>query len=129
MRQVAERLTTRGHDVTVATSALASRDFDSLNGVRIKEFAITGNLSGGMAGEVDRYRDYLVDNQFDVMMVKAAQQWTFDATWPVLDKMKMSKVFIPCGFNGLYEPDYASYYQQMPEVLRRFNQKSPKSDP
>jgi glycosyltransferase involved in cell wall biosynthesis len=123
VRQIAERMAIRGHHVTVATVQSSSRDFDTLNGVHIKEFAVSGNAVGGMRGEreIERYRDYVVHGDFDLVMIKAAQQWTFDALWPVLDRIKIPKVFIPCGFSGLYEPAYAAYYRQMPEVLRKFD--------
>jgi glycosyltransferase involved in cell wall biosynthesis len=51
----------------------------------------------------------------------AAQQWSFDALWPVLDDIKSRKVFIPCGFSGLYEPDFAEYFRKLPDVLRKFD--------
>lgn len=121
VRQIAERLVVRGHQVTVATARLPERKFDVLNGVHIQEFDASGNAVGGMRGEIERYREYVVNGEFDLVMIKAAQQWTFDALWPVLDSMKMPKVFIPCGFSGLYEPAYAGYYRQMPEVLRKFD--------
>ena len=44
MKQIAERLVARGHEVTVATTALPNRDFTSLNGVQIAQFAVSGNL-------------------------------------------------------------------------------------
>ncbi len=55
------------------------------------------------------------------MLIKAAQQWTFDAAWDVLDAIRARKVFIPCGFSCLYEPDYAAYYEQMPAILAKFD--------
>src|SRR5579859_5149747 len=91
MRQVAERMVNRGHDVTVATTALEERHFRELNGVRIEGFHVAGNLVRGMQGEVDRYRAFVTTGHFDVMMVKAAQQWTFDALWPVLDEVPYRK--------------------------------------
>ena len=121
MRQVAERLVQSGHQVTVATSKLSGRHFESLNGVQIKEFAVSGNLVRGIFGDEESYRNYVVDGDFDVVMIKAAQQWTFDALWPVLESIKIPKVFIPCGFSGLYEPSYAEYFRGMPEVLSKFN--------
>lgn len=120
LRQIAERLAAWGHTVTIATSELAARDFNTLNGVEIKSFDVFGNSVGGMKGEIDRYRDFVVNGGFDVMMVKSAQQWTFDALWPVLDRIPMPKVFIPTGFPSLYEPSYAAYYRKMPDVLRQF---------
>lgn len=121
IRQLAERLVERGHEVTVATTSLLSRDFDQLNGVAIKGFDVKGNRVSGMTGEVEEYQDFVVNGSFDVVMIYAAQQWTFDALWPVLDKIAYSKVFVPCGFSGLYEPGYASYFQEMPEILRKFD--------
>lgn len=121
MRQVAEHLVARGHRVTVATTKLPKRDFAVLNGVFIEEFEAAGNFVSGMAGEVERYQQYVVTGEFDVVMIKAAQQWTFDALWPVLDRIQIPKVFIPCGFSGLYQPAYGQYFAQMPDVLRKFD--------
>ncbi len=121
MRQVAERLVVRGHEVTVATGKLPSRSFDTLNGVSIREFDVSGNLVRGIFGEQERYQDYVSKGDFDVVMIKAAQQWTFDALWPVLDRIGFPKVFIPCGFSGLYEPGYADYFRQMPAILHKFD--------
>ena len=121
MRQLAERLVTRGHQVTVATTKLPTRNFNTLNGVVIKEFGVSGNFVSGMVGEVEQYQKYAVEGDFVVVMIMAAQQWTFDALWPVLDKMKAKKVFIPCGFSGLYEPAYAKYFQQLPGILKKLD--------
>ena len=121
MRQIAERLVARGHQVTVATTKLPTRDFTSLNGVEIKEFNVLGNLVSGMVGEIEDYQEYAVAGNFDVIMIMAAQQWTFDALWPVLDRMTCRKVFMPCGFSSLYEPAYAKYFQQLPAALRKLD--------
>ncbi len=121
VKQVAERLVLRGHDVTVATTKLPHRSFDTLNRVKIKGFEVAGNLAYGMVGEVDAYRDFVTSTNFDVVMIKAAQQWTFDALWPVLPQLKVRKVFIPCGFSGLYEPAFAEYFRKMPDILRQFD--------
>jgi len=120
-RQLAERLVVRGHQVTVATTRLSNRDFETLNGVVIKGFGVTGNLVSGMVGEIKEFQKYIVAGKFDVMMVYAAQQWTFDALWAILDQITFPKVFIPCGFSGLYDPVYAKYFQAMADVLRKFD--------
>lgn len=121
MRQLAERLVERGHAVTVATSFLAERKSRELNGVRIAEFKVSGNLVGGLEGDVEAYRRYVIESDCDVFMVKAAQQWTFDALIAVLDGIRKPKVFIPCGFSGLHEPAYADYFRLMPEALHKFD--------
>lgn len=122
IRQIAERLCIRGHKVTVATTKLPMRDFEVLNGVYIKEFNVEGNRVSGITGDVEEYQKLIVYGDFEVVMIYAAQQWTFDALWPVLDNVTYSKVFVPCGFSGLFEPGYAKYFQEMPEVLKKFDQ-------
>jgi glycosyltransferase involved in cell wall biosynthesis len=121
IRQIAERLAARGHQVTVATTKLPMRNFDKLNGVEIKGFFVSGNHVIGMSGEVKEYQEFVLDGAFDVIMIYAAQQWTFDALWPVLDKLTFPKVFVPCGLSSLYEPGYAKYFQELPDVLRAFD--------
>lgn len=121
MRQLAERLVVRGHSVTVATTAIPIRGFKELNGVRIQEFSISGNLAHGMKGDLECYRQFVTNNLFDVVMIKAAQQWTFDALWPVLPKIPGRKVFIPCGFSCLYEPSYANYFRELPSIMKQFD--------
>jgi glycosyltransferase involved in cell wall biosynthesis len=121
MRELAEHLTLRGHQVTVATSRLQDRDFQSLNGVAIEDFDVSGNGASGMTGEVSRYQQYVIDGKFDAVMIMAAQQWTFDALWPVFEQVRSRKVFIPCGFSGLYEPSYARYFEQLPAVLMQLD--------
>jgi glycosyltransferase involved in cell wall biosynthesis len=39
----------------------------------------------------------------------------------VLDQIKARKIFIPCGFSGLYEPAYEQYFSQLPHVLAKFD--------
>lgn len=121
MQQLAERFVAKGHSVTVATSRLAARTSHELNGVRIEEFTASGNFVSGIAGEIKKYQDFVISGQFDVIMIKAAQQWTFDALWPVLDRIHAAKVFIPCGFSGLFEPSYTEYFRQLPDILRKFD--------
>ena len=121
MKQIAERLVARGHEVTIATTALPNRDFTVLNGVQIAQFAVTGNLVRGMHGEISHYRQFVRTFECDAILIKAAQQWTFDALWSDLDEITTRKVFIPCGFSGLYESRYQAYFKYLPAVLRQFD--------
>ena len=121
MRQIAERLARHGHTVAVATGADPRRTFASHNNVQIHGFGVSGNLARGISGEVDKFREFVIGYEADAILIKAAQQWTFDALWPVLDRIGGRKVFIPCGYSGLYEPDYADYFRQLPAILRKFD--------
>jgi glycosyltransferase involved in cell wall biosynthesis len=121
MRQIAEQMVKAGHEVTVATSTHPKRAAKLHNGVRIAEFRIGGNLVDGLYGEANRYRDFMTKFDGDAILIKAAQQWSFDALWPVLDSIQVRKVFIPCGFSALYEPRFAGYFAGMPKILRAFD--------
>src|SRR5579872_4846306 len=121
MRQIAERMVAAGHEVTVATRTHPDRRVNSHNGVRIEGFNISGNLVVGLRGEVDRYRRFLGDFDGDAILIKAAQQWSFDALWPVLDQIGARKVFVPCGFSSFYEPSFRTYFRQLPDILRKFD--------
>src|SRR5579872_1222221 len=121
MRQIAERMAAAGHEVTVATRTHPDRRVNSHNGVQIEGFKISGNLVVGIRGEVDRYRRFLADFDGDAILIKAAQQWSFDALWPVLDRIGARKVFVPCGFSSFYEPSFRNYFRQLPDILRKFD--------
>jgi glycosyltransferase involved in cell wall biosynthesis len=122
VRQVSRELVRRGHEVTVATTRLPHRDETELDGARIEEFEVSGNAVHGITGEVERYRSFVAEGGFDVVMTYAAQQWTTDALLPVLEEIRSGTVLAPCGFSGLEDPAYAAYFDDLPERLTRFDE-------
>jgi L-malate glycosyltransferase len=121
VKQLALRLAALGHDVSVATTYLPNRVDHNFQGVKIVDFKISGNLSRGMVGEVRQYQDYVNSEKFDLIFIYAAQQWTFDALWDVLHLNKSKKIFVPCGYSGLYDAAYANYFSCLAEKLRLFD--------
>lgn len=107
----------QGHEVTVATTALPERSNKSINGVAVEEFDISGNAVRRFRGETDRYQQFLIDGDFDLMMNYAAQQWTMDLVFPILDRIPYRKVMIPCGFSGLFDSAYDDYFAMMPAIM------------
>lgn len=122
VRQLSEHFVLLGHDVTVATTKIPGRTAKILNGVKIKEFEITGNEVRGYSGsDIKKYQRLLVDGGFDVVMNYAAQQWATDLCFQVIDKVKARKVLVPCGFSGLYDPAYQDYFHSLPEILKKYD--------
>lgn len=121
VKQLSERLAQLGHEVTVATTRLPERDFRVWNGVRIEEFNVAGNLVRGLTGEVERYRQYVKEAEFDIIMNYAAQQWTTDAMLSILGQVQAGKVFVPCGFSGLYNDAYKDYFASMKEWMQQYD--------
>jgi glycosyltransferase involved in cell wall biosynthesis len=107
--------------VTVATTRLAGRARRELNGVHIEEFEVKGNGARAMRGDVSRYRRFVAEGGFDVVMSYAAQQWSTDALLDVVDDIPAARVLAPCGFSGLYQRRYRRYFARLPEQLRRWD--------
>lgn len=121
IKQVSEKLTERGHRVTVATSRLHNRRSHSAGGVRIEEFEIAGNEVRGFRGETSRYQEFLLDSNFDVILNYAAQQWATDLAFQVLPRILSSKVLSPCGFSALFEASYRGYFSALPDALKYYD--------
>jgi L-malate glycosyltransferase len=121
VRHVSRELVRRGHEVTVATTRLPHRRESELDGARIEEFEVSGNAVRGMSGELDRYRSFVIDGGFDVVMSYAAQQWTTDALLDVLDRVPARMALAPCGFSGLEDPAYDAYFSELPARLAQFD--------
>lgn len=121
IRQISERLVLMGHDVTVATTRLPERRLSTLNGVRLEEFPVSGNSALGYSGDVASYRRFLVESRFDVVLAYACQQWTTDAFLEVADDVRAVKICAPCGYSGLHDPRYASYFAELPSKLARMD--------
>lgn len=121
VKQIGVGLARLGHDVTVATSAMAVRTECQFRGVRIAGFSVSGNLARGLSGDVDSYRSFVCEGAFDAILIYAAQQWTLDALLDVLPDIKARKVLVPCGFSGYYLPEYQSYFKRLANDLKYFD--------
>lgn len=121
VRQIAERMVSKGHEVNVATTKSSARASLKNSGVDIIEFDVSGNLVKGIRGEVNNYRDFLTTQTFDIVFFYAAQQWTFDASWEVFDKMAGKKILVPCGYSGLFDSAYKSYFSELVDILQKMD--------
>lgn len=113
VKQLSERLVERGHHVTVATSKRSDRREKVINGVRVKDFGIQGKSAYGITGKTEKYTDFLLNTEFDVITFFGAQQWATDLALPILKKIKARKVSVPTGFSGLYTEAFREYFENM----------------
>ena len=121
VRQISERLVLAGHQVTVATRKNISRGNTSISGVEVREFDISGNMTIGIRGEYDRYIQFLLESDFDIVTNFSAQHWATDLALPLLSKIKGKKVFVPTGFSALKVPGFKSYFERMKDWLKEYN--------
>lgn len=121
VKQISERLAANGHEVYVATRKVPERGSKNINGVEIVDFNISGNFVRGLTGDVEKYKEFLLTNKFDVITNFAAQQWATDIMLPVLDQIDAVKVFVPTGFSGFYEPSYTTYFELMKNWIHKYD--------
>jgi L-malate glycosyltransferase len=121
VRQLSERLAARGHEVVVATGRSSRRTFTELHGVRIVEFDCSGNQVEGLRGETERYQQFLLTGEWDIMMNYAAQIWSTDLALGLLPRLTMKKVLVPCGYSRLDDPRYRTYFDAMPGILQEYS--------
>ena len=121
VKQIARRLAANGHNITIATTTIPNRTSNEFGKIKIESFSISGNLVNGISGEVDRYRNFVRQGDFDVLFIYAAQQWTLDALVDFFDEINAKKVFVPCGFSGLFDQNYTEYFIKMPSILNKFD--------
>lgn len=121
VRRLSELLAAAGHDVTVATKSHPQRSWNTLNGVAVQGFDLTGNLATGLHGDVAGYREFVRAGRFDVITLFAAQQALCDALLTILDELPTQRVFVPTGFSALYRADYQDYFQRMRDWMGSFH--------
>jgi len=121
VKQLSERLVAMGHTVTVVTGTHPERQNEIKNGVRIISFPIRGNSVSGYQGSTKAYEDFLLNSNFDVVTLFAAQQWATDIALPILEKIKGKKVFVPTGFSYFQNPFYSAYYENMKTWMKNFD--------
>lgn len=125
VKQISEELVRLGHEVTVATSYSKDRKEFEINGVKIIDFKIGGGEVKGYIGEddeINKYKNFVVNGDFDIVTSFAAQQWATDLLLPLLKDIKARKVFVPTGFSELYSPVYAKYFEKMKQLMKSYDQ-------
>jgi len=123
VKRISERLVRKGHDVTVATR-FQNRDWKELNGVKVEEFKIQTiwpQRIDATKDEIERYKDFVKNGDWDVVTFFAAQIWHVDLLLDELDEIKAKKVFVPTGFSGLPLPEYKEYFEKMKVWLKEFD--------
>jgi glycosyltransferase involved in cell wall biosynthesis len=109
------------HEIHIATSYNHQRTKNQINKFNIHQFNITGNFVRGYKGNINQYQNFLIDSNFDLIIFYASQQWTFDLSLEVLEKIKSKKIFIPCGFSKLNNFLYKTYFFILKNKLNHFD--------
>lgn len=120
-RQVMGHLVSLGHDVTLATSYLPNRQGQETDGIKIRQFKISGNETTGLSGEVEEYKKFLLDYSGDAMVNFAINCWPTDIALQVLPQLKYKKILSTPGFSTLRNPKYAGFYKDLAPRLKVYD--------
>jgi L-malate glycosyltransferase len=115
--QISERMAARGHEVHVATGAVAGCPREEVrNGVFVHRFAVRGNAARGISGEARCFVDLVRSAQWDVVAAHCAQIWSTDLLFDL--DLSVPTVFVAHGI--LYnDPLYREYFPRLAEWLRK----------
>jgi len=97
---IAEELYRNGHEVYVATG-FENRNNLTNNGVNIIEFKVYGGFGNFYRGEVDKYKDFILNFDCDILINECVQTWTTDLILKYLPLMKAQKFLHSHGFSLL----------------------------
>nr|MCU0680156.1 glycosyltransferase family 4 protein [Planctomycetota bacterium] len=107
-----------------ATSFNYRRQNNFYNGVKIEQFSLDGNLVLGFKGDKSEQKRFLslLEGDYDIVTIFAAQYWASDLALVNLAKIKAKIIFVPTGFSRLQDPLYfKKYFSLMPDWLNRID--------
>lgn len=112
------------NQITIATTIDKNRKKKFYNNrkIKIKEFNINGSLVKGYKGNVKDYENFLLNNKFDIIFFNAGQQWTFDLSLNILERIKAKKIFFPCGFSRIDNLIFKPYFQILASKINFFDE-------
>ena len=106
----------------MVTSLLpGTKRFETKKNLKIYRFDISGNLVKGFRGEIENYKKFLLQNKFDQIFFNACQQWTFDLSLSIIDKIKSKKILFPCGFSRMGNFLYYPYFEILKIEINKFD--------
>ncbi len=121
IRLITKYLPKNKFNIEIATSYDSCRKKKIIDGNKINEFKIQGNLAQGYKGKIREYQDFLLKKKFDIIFFYAAQQWSFDLSLPIIEKINAKKIFCPCGFSKLKNLYYSPYFFLLKEKINKYD--------
>jgi len=118
---IAEYLKKNNHKVEIATTFLNERKKKIINGIKINTFNIKGNFIRGYYGEITNYQNFLINSNFDKIIFYAAQQWSFDLSLEIINKINSELTLVPCGFSKLKNIFYKPYFLLLQNKINKLN--------
>ena len=101
-KYLAEGLKKLGHSIQIITKLSQNkRREEEINGIKIKRFILNFSKFVGYSGEIEEYRRFVCNTQFDIMINVCTQCVTTDVLFPILDKLKMKKILYAHGFSAI----------------------------
>ena len=103
VKYLAEGLARLGHKVSVATRKNGKQlpDYEVIDNVSVYRFSIGQDLYKRNTGDVDKYIQFVMDFQMDVLVMECLQCHTTDVLLPYLSRIKCRKFLHTHGAPGI----------------------------
>ena len=104
VKYLEEGLCSKGYSVSVVTAIPKHSNlikYDECGDVSIIRFRIWRNAAKLLRGEITELQQFVLDSDFDTIVVECGQASTTDAILPVLGGIKCTKIFHSHGLSGL----------------------------
>lgn len=102
VKYLAEGLLMRGHKVSLATPSVEGYPKEEqVNGIHVYRFDIWKTFWKRYAGEIDRYREFVIGFGADAVIFECTECVTTDVLLHDLDRIKGKKILHAHGFNGI----------------------------
>lgn len=121
VRHISEGLVRRGHEVHVATRAVASQPAEAIvNRVHVHRFSVGGNLAAGMKGQVREYQEFVRAGRWDLMVNHCLQTWPTDALLECVGSFPWASLLVTHGLSTENQI-FREYYRKMPLFIARYS--------
>lgn len=92
------------NDVSVATAVPLNDGnpiTENVNGVKVHRFKIYRNSAKVLKGNIAGLRQFVIEGQFDVVIIECGQASTTDVLLPVIDRLSVPSILHAHGLSGL----------------------------
>lgn len=102
VQYLAEGLVKKGYNVSICTRLYKELPRqEKINGVQVYRFDIRKTMMKRYIGEIDQYRNFILNSNIDVLICECSECVTTDVLLKSLHKIKSKKIFHSHGFAGI----------------------------
>lgn len=129
----AKGLVSKGYDVTVATGYDQNRSFEQIQGIKIRQFKVSGSgsLRSKYSGQIEEYMRFVRKFDGDAILCHCWQIWSTDLACKIFPELDLKKILVSHGVSAtrlvwsikglINRLCWQPYISSMPKLLSAFD--------